>query len=1067
VKRFNISEWGLRHPALVLYFMVALTLVGLLAYSKLGQSEDPPFTFKVMVVRTAWPGASAQEVERQVTEKIEKTLQSVPYADIIRSYSRPGESMIFFQAKDATPAAAVPDIWYQVRKKVGDMRYTLPKGIEGPTFNDEFGDVYGNLYAVVGDGFGYTELKRQAEAIRAELLRVKDVAKVDFFGEQKERVYIELSNAKLATLGIDGAAVVAALQNQNAVLAAGSFDTPSERIRIDVSGRYDDLTALRETRLRANGREVRLGDIASIGRGYEDPPTQKIRYMGKEAVLIGVSMAKGGDIIRLGSGLDGAVASIQERLPVGLELHTVSSQPQAVQRSVNEFVRSLIEAVIIVLGVSLLSLGLRTGIVVAITIPVVLAITFLFMQIFGVGLHKISLGALILALGLLVDDAIIAVEMMATKMEQGWARAKAASFAYESTAMPMLSGTLVTAAGFLPIATAASATGEYPRSIFQVTVIALLISWVAAVLFVPYLGYKLLPDFAHHRVAHQEPGRLSRWLMRRLPWLERWLHKEPHTHSEHDIYATPFYRRFRVLVDACVRRRWLVIGITVGAFVASIVGFGMVQQQFFPDSTRPELIVDLRLAEGASWDAADAEAKRLESWLAEQPGIDNVVAYVGTGRPRFYLPLDQQMPQKNFAQFVILTQGSPEREALRSKLIDLFEHDFPSLRAAINRLENGPPVGFPVQFRVAGPDLNVLRGYAHEVAQVMRANPSLANVHLDWEEPAKVVRLTVDQSKARLLGVTSSDIANLINTALKGQSVTEFRDGAELVDVHLRGTEMERRRLSLLPDLMLPTRAGKAVPLSQVATLEYGFEEGIVWRRNRVPTITVRGNIYGHMQGPVVSAQVEKSLQSIKASLPLGYTLEVGGAVEESAKGGASVAAGVPLFFLVVLTVLMLQLQSFSKVAMVLLTAPLGLVGVTVFLLLFNKPFGFVAMLGTIALSGMIMRNSVILVDQIDQDEKAGKPRWEAIVDSTVRRLRPIVLTAAAAILAMIPLTRSAFFGPMAVAIMGGLTVATLLTLIFLPALYAAWHKVKPAAPAESLQTVDETLAGSRQGPQL
>jgi len=1067
VKRFNISEWGLRHPALVLYFMVVLTLVGLLAYSKLGQSEDPPFTFKVMVVRTAWPGASAQEVERQVTEKIEKTLQSVPYADIVRSYSRPGESMIFFQAKDSTPASAVPDVWYQVRKKVGDMRYTLPKGIEGPTFNDEFGDVYGNLYAVVGDGFSYTELKRQAEAVRAELLRVKDVAKVDFFGDQKERVYIELSNAKLATLGLDGATILAALQNQNAVLAAGSFDTPSERIRIDVSGRYDDLTALRETRLRANGREFRLGDIASIGRGYEDPPTQKIRFMGKEAVLIGVSMASGGDIIRLGNSLEASVASIQDRLPVGLELHTVSSQPKAVQRSVNEFIRSLIEAVVIVLGVSLISLGLRTGIVVAITIPVVLAITFLFMQMFGVGLHKISLGALILALGLLVDDAIIAVEMMATKMEQGWARAKAASYAYESTAMPMLSGTLVTAAGFLPIATAASATGEYTRSIFQVTVIALLISWVAAVLFVPYLGYKLLPDFAHHRVAHREPSRLERWLLRYLPRLEAWLHKEPHTHSEHDIYETPFYRRFRNLVDACVRRRWLVIGITVGAFVASIVGFGMVQQQFFPDSTRPELIVDLRLAEGASWDAADTEARHLEAWLAEQPGIDNVVAYVGTGSPRFYLPLDQQMPQKNFAQFVILTQGGPEREALRSKLIDLFEHDFPSLRAAINRLENGPPVGFPVQFRVAGTDLNQLRDYAHQVAEVMRANPNLANVHLDWEEPAKVIRLTVDQSKARLLGVSSADIATLINTALKGQSVTEFRDGAELVDVQLRGTALERQRLSLLPDLMLPTKAGKAVPLSQVAKLDYGFEEGIVWRRNRVPTITVRGNIYGHMQGPVVSAQVEKSLQDIKRQLPLGYTLEVGGAVEESAKGGSSVAAGVPLFFLVVLTVLMLQLQSFSKVTMVLLTAPLGLVGVTVFLLLFNKPFGFVAMLGTIALSGMIMRNSVILVDQIDQDEKAGKPRWEAIVDSTVRRLRPIALTAAAAILAMIPLTRSAFFGPMAVAIMGGLTVATLLTLIFLPALYAAWHRVTPSTSGEASQTVDESLTGRPQGGQL
>jgi len=1067
MKRFNISEWGLRHPALVLYFMVALTLVGLLSYSKLGQSEDPPFTFKVMVVRTGWPGASAEEVEQQVTEKIEKTLQSVPYADIIRSYSRPGESMIFFQAKDATPPSAVADIWYQVRKKVGDMRYTLPKGVEGPTFNDEFGDVFGNLYAVVGDGFGYTELRRQAEAIRAELLKVNDVAKVEFFGDQKERVHIELSNAKLATLGLDGATVLAALQNQNAVLAAGSFDTAAERIRVVVSGRYDDLQNLRETRLRAGNREFRLGDIASISRGYEDPPTQKIRYMGKEAVLIGVSMAKGGDIIRLGSNLDGAVASIQGRLPVGLELHTVSSQPQAVQRSVNEFVRSLIEAVIIVLGVSLLSLGLRTGIVVAITIPVVLAITFLFMQFFGVGLHKISLGALILALGLLVDDAIIAVEMMATKMEQGWARAKAASYAYESTAMPMLSGTLVTAAGFLPIATAASATGEYTRSIFQVTVIALLISWVAAVLFVPYLGYKLLPDFAHHKVAHREPSRITRWLLRRLPRLEQWLHKEPHTHSEQDIYATPFYQRFRRLVDACVRRRWLVIGITVASFIASIVGFGLVQQQFFPDSTRPELIVDLRLAEGASWDAADAEAKRLEGWLAEQQGIDNVVAYVGTGSPRFYLPLDQQMPQKNFAQFVILTQGSPEREALRSKLIDLFEHDFPSLRAAINRLENGPPVGFPVQFRVAGPDLGVLRDKAHQVAAVMRQNPHLVNVHLDWEEPVKVVRLQVDQSKARLLGVTSSDVATLINTALKGQSVTEFRNGAELVEVHLRGTEMERRRLSLLPDLMLPTRSGKAVPLSQVATLEYGFEEGIVWRRNRVPTMTVRGNIYGSIQGPVVSAQVEKALEGIKDELPLGYSLEVGGAVEESAKGGKSVAAGVPLFFLVVLTVLMLQLQSFSKVTMVLLTAPLGLVGVTVFLLLFNKPFGFVAMLGTIALSGMIMRNSVILVDQIDQDEKAGKPRWEAIVDSTVRRLRPIALTAAAAILAMIPLTRSAFFGPMAVAIMGGLTVATLLTLIFLPALYAAWHRVKPEAPQDGVPAVDESLAGRPQGAQL
>jgi len=891
------------------------------------------------------------------------------------------------------------------------------------------------LYALTGDGYDYAELKRHAETLRAELLRVNDVAKVDFFGEQKQRIYVELSNAKLATIGIDVATLLRTLQAQNLVTGSGSFDSENEHIRIAVTGRYDRLEELRDVRFRANNNEFRLGDVAKVSRGFEDPPKDRVRYKGHDALLIGVAMRAGGDIIKLGRDLDQAVVTTQAQLPVGLELHTVSSQPKAVQRSVNEFAKSLTEAVVIVLGVSLLSLGLRTGIVVAITIPVVLAVTFWLMHLFGVGLHKISLGALILALGLLVDDAIIAVEMMASKMEQGWDRTRAAAFAYTSTAMPMLSGTLVTAAGFLPIATAASSTGEYTRSIFQVVVIALLVSWFAAVVFVPYLGHRLLPD-------------LSKGQEQASSWARIWakLRKQPHAEQPknhaHELYQTPFYLRFRKLVAACVIHRWLVIVLTIAMFITAIFGFKFVQQQFFPDSTRPELIVDLRLAEGVSYAATEADVKKLEAWLDEQSGIDNYVAYVGNGSPRFYLPLDQQLPQRSFAQFVVLTNGPAEREQLRDKLIHLFEQDFPDMRGSVLRLENGPPVGFPVQFRVSGPDLSTLRTIARQVADVMRANPYPSNVQLDWEEPVKVVRVNVDQSKARLLGISSSDIANIVNGALQGLYVTEFREGIERIDLLVRGAEIERKHLSRLQNLMIPIPGGRSVPLSQVAELEYGFEEGLIWRRNRIPTVTVRANLYGNMQAPMVSAQIEEQLVDIKRQLPPGYRLETGGAVEESAKGGDSVAAGMPLFFLTVLTVLMIQLQSFSRMALVLLTAPLGLIGVTLFLLIFQQPFGFVAMLGTIALSGMIMRNSVILVDQIDQDKQAGRSDFDAIVDSTVRRFRPIVLTAAAAILAMIPLTHSAFFGPMAVAIMGGLTVATALTLLFLPALYAAWFRI-------------------------
>ena len=1038
---FNLSEWALRHQPLVRFLIVLLALVGVLSYQKLGQSEDPPFTFKVMVVRTEWPGASAREMEEQVTDRIEKKLQEVPNVDYLRSYSRPGESVVLFVAKDSTPAKDVPDIFYQVRKKIGDIRGTLPSTIRGPYFNDEFGDVFGNIYALTSDGFDYAQLKAETDKIRAELLRVPSVAKVDLIGEQEQRIYVSLSNARLATLGLDVQTVTTALAQQNAVVPGGYFETRDERIYLRPSGAFDTVEAIRDMTIRAGGRELRIGDIATVRRGFVEPPAPGFRFQGQDALGLGVSMAKGGDIIALGANLKETTARIQAKLPVGMELKEVASQPEAVQRSISEFVHSLAEAVIIVLVVCFFSLGLRTGLVVALSIPLVLAVTFFGMRLFDVGLHKISLGALILALGLLVDDAIIAVEMMLVKMEQGWERSKAAAFAYTSTAGPMLSGTLVTVAGFLPIATAQSSTGEYTRSIFQVNAIALLASWLAAVIVVPYLGYVLLPD-------PRGPKKPS-WFSKRFPRLDAFKDRiglgDPHIEGDEDsVFRTPFYNRFRAVVDWCVARRWVVIGTTLAIFATAIVGFGLVQQQFFPNSTRLELLIDLRLPEGASLRATKTEVEKLETVLKNEKGIDNYVAYVGTGSPRFYLPLDQQLPAANFAQFVVLTDSIASREALRERMIELFRKEFPNLRANVTRLENGPPVGFPVQFRVSGPDIPTVRKYAAEVADVMRGNPNLSDVQLDWDEQSKVLRVEVDQRKARLLGLTTQDVANFLNSSQRGLVATSYREGIESIDVVLRGDAFERDKLSLVAELAIPTRAGKSVPLTQVATVGYAYEQGLVWRRNREPSITVRGQIYVNgVQAPTVTAQVAPQLEPIRARLPAGYRIETGGAVEESAKGQSSVNAGFPLFLGVVFTVLMVQLGSFSRTTMVVLTAPLGLIGVVLFLLLFNQPFGFVAMLGTIALFGMIMRNSVILVDQIEQDVEKGLSIWNAIVESAVRRLRPIALTAAAAVLAMIPLTRSAFFGPMAVAIMGGLIVATLLTLLFVPALYAAWYRVR------------------------
>ncbi len=1046
--RFNLSEWALRHRSLVLYFIVVLAIAGFVSYERLGQSEDPPYTFKVMVVKTNWPGASAREVEQQVTDRIERKLQEVPGADWVRSYSKPGESMVFMALKDSTAAADVPELFYQARKKIGDMRNTLPTGVQGPFFNDEFGDTYTNIYAVTGDGFGYRELKNFADDIRAELLRIPGVAKVDFIGEQEEKVYVEISNTRLATLGIEPAQLFQVLATQNAVASAGVVETATDRIYLRPTGAFTSIDAIRDLTIRANDRVFRLGDIATVTRGYVDPPQQKMRWHAQDALGVGITMAKGGDVIELGHALDARIAAISRALPVGVEIHEVASMPRAVQRSVNEFVQALTESVLIVLAVSLLSLGLRTGLVVAIAMPLVLAITFMCMWLFDIGLHKISLGALILSLGLLVDDAIIAVEMMAIKLEQGLDRFRAASFAFTSTAFPMLTGTLVTVAGFLPIATARSSTGEYTRSIFQVSAIALIASWVVAVVVIPYLGYYLLP--AH---GHAGPPQVRRWLARLLrrspvsPTAKAAVMANAtamaNAPSADAVYATPFYLRLRRAVAWTVDHRKIVLLATVGLFAVAMAGFRFVPQQFFPASSRPELLVDLRLPEGSSIAATLAEAKRMETILAKERGIDSYVAYVGSGSPRFYLPLDQQLQQSNFAQFVVVATSNAERERLRARLLELFAEDFPALRGRVSRLENGPPVGFPVQFRVSGEDIARVRSIAQEVAAIMRADADTQDVQFDWNEPTKAVRLVIDQNKARVLGFSSQDVAAYLNNAVSGTTVTHYREGDRQIEVVVRGTPDERARLSLLKDVAIPSRNGKAVPITQLAEIRYELEEGVVWRRDRLPTVTVRSDLRGDAQGPDVTRRIDPQLDALRAQLPLGYRIALGGAVEDSLKGQRSIIAGVPLLAVVVLTLLMLQLRSFARVLMVLLTAPLGLIGVTAALLAFGKPFGFVAMLGSIALSGIIMRNAVILVDQIDRDVAAGATRRDAILGATVRRFRPIVLTAAAAVLALIPLVRSDFFGPMAVAMMGGILFATVLTLGFLPALYAAWFRAE------------------------
>ncbi|MDB9681607.1 efflux RND transporter permease subunit, partial [Acinetobacter baumannii] len=922
--KFNLSEWALNNKGIVLYFMLLLGIIGAISYSKLSQSEDPPFTFKVMVVQTYWPGATAKEVSTLVTDRIEKELMTTGQYDKIMAYSRPGESMVTFVAKDSLTSAQIPDVWYNVRKKVNDIRHELPSGVQGPFFNDEFGDTFGNIYVLTGKDFDYALLKEYADRLQLQLQRVKDVGKVELIGLQDQKIWIEISNTKAVQLGIPVSAIQEALQKQNSMASAGFFETGTDRIQIRVSGQLQSVEDIKKMPLLVGDKTIQLGDVADVYRGFSQPAQPRMRFMGDNGIGIAVSMRKGGDIIALGKNLETEFAQLQKTLPLGMKLQKVSDQPVAVQRSIHEFVKVLAEAVIIVLLVSFFSLGFRTGLVVAFSIPLVLAMTFAGMNLFDVGLHKISLGALILALGLLVDDAIIAVEMMAIKMEQGYSRIKAAGFAWKTTAFPMLTGTLITAAGFLPIATAQSSTGEYTRSIFQVVTIALLVSWVAAVLFVPYLGEKLLPDFT--KTGHQAPWYVRLWArITKKPQPQTVAISQDH---HYDPYQSSFYLRFRKMVEFCVTYRKTVIATTVGIFVLSVLMFKMVPQQFFPPSNRAEILVDLKLEEGASLTATEQAVKKVEQFLSKQKGIDNYVAYVGTGSPRFYLPLDQQLPQASFAQFVVLASSLDDRDEIRRSLETQIKQLLPQVRTRVSLLENGPPVGYPLQYRVSGEDLNLVRKEAQQVARVISENPNTTNVHLDWGEPSKIISIQIDQDRARQMGVSSLDLANFLNASITGSAIEQYREKRELIEIRLRGDKAERVEVASLASLAVPTANGTTVPLAQIAKIEYKFEDGLIWHRNRLPTITVRADIRTNLQPATVVGELAESMDKLRAELPSGYLIEVGGTVEESARGQSSVNAGMPLFLAVVMTLLMIQLKSLSRATIVFLTAPLGLIGV-------------------------------------------------------------------------------------------------------------------------------------------
>ena len=1010
---FNASAWALLHKPFVGFMMAVLLLAGFISYRALGRDEDPPFTIKVMVVRALWPGADAAQMAKQVTDRLEKSLESLQYLDVVTSFTKPGESTLFVNLQDSTPPGVVPDQWYQVRKKIGDIRGTLPTGTIGPFFNDEFGDVYGVIYALTSDGFSYREQRDYAEFIRAELLRVPNVGKVDLIGVQDEVFNVDVSTRQLAGLGITTDRIAETLRSQNSVIASGTVETSNERIAVRVSGALDSVRALENVSIRAGDRQLRLRDIATVSRGYEDPPAPQFRYNGQPSIGIGVTMSKGGNILDMGRALSMTMARIQADLPVGMDPHLIANQPHVVEESVGEFTQALMEAVVIVLLVSFVSLGLRAGMVVAISIPLVLAITFVFMDILSIDLQRISLGALVIALGLLVDDAMIAVEMMVKKLEEGFDKFRAATFAYTSTAFPMLTGTLVSVAGFLPVGFAKSSAGEYCFTLFAVVTIALLVSWVVAVIFTPYIGTALLkeqPGAGEHGAHAAAEGRMTRW--------------------------------FRGVLTTALQRRKLVIGGTAAAFAISVALFGLIENQFFPASNRPELLVDLRLAQNASIKATQREVGRLEKILKADPDVLYHTFYVGSGAVRFYLPLNVQLENANFAQAIVVTRNNEVRDQVQSRLERALDNDFDSLLGRVQPLQLGPPVDWPIQYRVMGPDIAGVRRVSEQVAQHIRENSQARTVNFDWNERSKSIQLQIDQDKARLLGLTSEQVSLALNAGLSGRTVTQLRDDIYLIDVIGRAQARDRGDVQSLRDLGINLPNGNSVPLEQVATFAYGLEESIIWRRERLPTITVQASLVPGVQAATVVGELEKPMAEVRRSLPPGYRIEVGGAVGESAKGQKSVFAVLPVTALIMLFVLMIQLHSTQKLLLVVLTAPLGLVGVSLALLVSGKPVGFVAMLGVFALTGMIIRNSVVLMAQIKESEEAGMERGDAIVEATMHRLRPILLTASAAILGLIPIAGDVFWGPMAYAMMGGLLIATVLTLLFLPALYAAWYRV-------------------------
>jgi len=1010
---FNLSALAVRERAVTLFLIIAVTAAGFFAFQRLGRAEDPAFTVKTMAVSAAWPGATTSEIQRQVADPLEKRLQELVYYDRVETTVRPGIMLMKVYFKDSMPPAKLQEQFYQARKKLSDQASGLPRGVLGPLFNDEFSDVYFALYALQAQGLPHRHLVLRAEDLRQRLLRVPGVEKINILGEQAQKIFVEISYQRLATLGITGQQLLAALANQNDVTPAGFVEAAGPRVYLRLDGAIDGLDAIRNLPVAAGERSLKLGDIATVKRGYEDPKVFAIRNDGEPALMLGLVMKPGFNGLALGAALNAEEVAIHHELPTGITFAKITDQAKVIDDAIHEFMVKFFTALSVVIVVSLVALGFRVGIVVALAVPITLAAVFVVMMLTGRDFDRITLGALIIALGLLVDDAIIAIEMMVVRMEEGYDRVEAATHAWSATAAPMLTGTLVTIAGFLPVGFAASTAGEYAGNIFWVVGFALIISWIVAVTFTPYLGVKLLPNIRHVEGGHEA------------------------------IYATKNYERLRRVVRASVDHKWLAAGITVGLFTLAVVGMGKVEQQFFPNSERPELIVEVTLPTGSAFATTEASVKTVEAAIRRLPEAREITSYIGQGMPRFVLSFDPELPDPAFAQIVVQTPDAAARDALRIKLRKLVADGlFPEARVRVLQIVFGPPIRFPVAFRVVGPDPSVIHGIAEQVRDVMMANPDMRLVHLDWGDRTPSLHLALDQERLRLIGLTPKEAGQQLQSYLNGTPATQVRENLRTVDVLLRSPGPERRSLGDIGDLTLTTHDGRQVPVSQVAHLESRTEDAVLKRYNRETYIRVQGDVRDGRQPPDVHAQIVPLLDPIKATLPPGYRIDTAGAVEESAKAMNALVAVFPLMLIVTLTVIMLQVRAFTTMVMVFATAPLGLVGAVPTLLAFHQPFGFNAILGLIALSGILMRNTLILVDQIHHDRAAGLSDYDAIVESTVRRARPVILTAAAAMLAFIPLTHSVFWGALAYVLIGGVGVGTLLTLLFLPALYALWFRV-------------------------